>query len=29
MVQPLVNNVRNDGPDLLLPYQPEGGLLLP
>jgi putative SOS response-associated peptidase YedK len=28
-VQPLVNNVRNDGPDLLLPVQPEGGLLLP
>jgi putative SOS response-associated peptidase YedK len=28
-VQPLVNNVRNEGPDLLLPVQPEGGLLLP
>jgi putative SOS response-associated peptidase YedK len=28
-VAPLVNNVRNDGPDLWLPAQREGGLLLP
>jgi putative SOS response-associated peptidase YedK len=28
-VVPLVNNVRNDGPDLWLPAQREGGLLLP
>jgi len=28
-VQPLVNNVRNDGPDLLFPAQREGGLILP
>jgi putative SOS response-associated peptidase YedK len=28
-VQPLVNSVRNEGPDLLLPAHPEGGLLLP
>ncbi|HEY4753834.1 MAG TPA: SOS response-associated peptidase [Candidatus Limnocylindrales bacterium] len=29
VISPLVNNVRNDGPDLLLPAQAEGGLLLP
>ena len=28
-VQPLVNNVRNDGPDLLFPAQRDGGLILP
>jgi putative SOS response-associated peptidase YedK len=29
VVQPLVNNVRNEGPDLLLPADGGGGLLLP
>ena len=28
-VQPLVNNVRNDGPDLLFPAHRDGGLILP